>query len=259
MAKNITGKCRFCGKHKKFIEAHIIPAAFSRDVVKRKGDGKTLIEVSKKQGGKIVQSNGYRDLNILCGGCDGILGAYEGALIVFLRDSKNISRYNYRKINIAIKGILWKAHITSRPEFKDINLGKYGDKLYESLKSSIEVLDSTPPQDFPIWICRYKNDLGTENNKSDILYNMISCGSRGRDYYHGTLYRFDFTGHQIIIRVGGESLPQYINRFINIEKPNIYEIRYTYNGIQYIYNGSKVDMKNTKISILEYLTQAILY
>jgi hypothetical protein len=236
--------CKFCRKDKKLIEAHIIPQAFVRKKVKEyKGD---LIEVAKdknnkekrkgdgycvdKDGTVRIQSNGYFDANILCDECDKKFGKCEDKLIKFLTDSTDVNKYDYRSISLAIKGILWKAHITTNQQFIHINLGKYGDVLYDSLLSHLNNQDKIPPQNFPIWIQRYKNVLGNSNSKNDVIFNMTNYGSKGRDEYYGILYRFDFSGHQIIIRVGGNPLPKTINQFIANDKANISEVLYSFSG-----------------------------
>lgn len=244
-------QCKFCTELKELIDAHIIPKAFVRNKVKEYGN-KNLVEVEKDKSGKEVRSNGYWDNHILCSSCDNVLGSCEKMLIEFLRNSNDINKYNYRKISLAIKGILWKAHITSNQEFKHIGLGKYGDKLYTSLKVSLSQPNSMPSQDFPIWIQRYKNVLGNSHNKNDSIFNMINCGSKGRDPYYGTLYRFDFSGHQIIIRVGGDPLPKTINRFITNDKSNIVEISYRF-------SSTLEDIYKPKQSMLRAISQITLY
>ena len=112
--------------------------------------------------------------------------------------------------------------------------------MYDSLSYSLNNPDEVPPQDFPICIQRYKNVLGNTNNKSDVILNMINCGSKGRDPYYGTLYRFDFSGHQIIIRVGGDTLPKTINQFITNDTPNIVEISYRFSStVEDIFNPNQ--------------------
>ena len=236
-------ECKFCRKTKKnLIKAHIIPQAFVRkkakeygtDLIvvakgknnkeKRKGDGYRV----DKDGTVRIQSNGYFDPNILCDECDRKFGKCEDKLITFLIDSIDVNKYDYRSISLAIKGILWKAHITTNQEFTHIDLGKkYGDVLYNCLLLHLDNKDKIPPQDFPIWIQRYKNVLG--NSKNDVIFNMINNGSKNRDECHGILYRFDFSGHRIIIRVGGEPLTN-LNQFIANDKANISEVVYRFSG-----------------------------
>jgi len=117
------GECKFCEKLVELCQAHIIPQALVRN--KAKGSKKGLFYIDEKGNYSIVKSNGYYDRNILCNTCDGKFGAYEEALIKFLKDSDCISKYNYRKISLAIEFILWKSHLTTLPDYEDINLGKY--------------------------------------------------------------------------------------------------------------------------------------
>lgn len=244
-------ECKLCKEFKKLIKAHIIPQAFVSNKVKEYGN-RNLVEVEKDKSGKEVKANGYFDPNILCNVCDQKFGACEKMLIEFLRNSNNIKKYDYRNINLAIKGVLWKAHTTSHKEFRHIDLGKYGDNLHDSLQDSLSNPDLIPPQDFLIQIQRYKNALGNSNSKNDVIFNMINCGSKARDDYGGTLYRFDFSGHQIIIRVGGGPLPKTISRFITDDKPNIVEIPYRF-------SSTVEDIFNPNQSMVQAISQTKLY
>ena len=144
---NKVAKCKFCKEDKKLIDAHIIPRAFVRNKVKEYNN-KNLIQIKKDTiGYKIIKSNSYFDGKILCHNCDNKF--CDQTLIESLENSYDANIYNYRKISIAIKAILWKAYITTIQEFNQIDLGKiYGDKLYNSLKHSIKYPEEIPPQDF---------------------------------------------------------------------------------------------------------------
>ena len=71
-------------------------------------------------------------------------------------------------------------------------------------------------------------------------------------YKHNTKYRFDFSGHQIIIRVGGDPLPKTINRFITNDKSNIVEISYRF-------SSTLEDIYKPKQSMLRAISQITLY
>jgi hypothetical protein len=220
----IMAECKFCREDKSLIKAHIIPQAFIKQEVKNSNYKNLRCIYKDKSRYTIIKANGYFDRDILCQSCDNKLGVCEDTLIKFLRTNKE-SDYNYRNINIAIKGILWKAHITTRPEFNAINLGlKYRDELYNSITYSLNHPEKLPTQDFQIWIQRYKNIY--TNNKQDVLANMITCGTKARDEFHGTLYYFDFSKHKVIIRISGKHLPKHINKFITNSTANISDILY---------------------------------
>jgi hypothetical protein len=201
--ENNKQECKFCKEYKKLIKAHIVPQTFVKNQAKTSNDVSVEVIKDIDKSGKVIKNNGYFDKDILCHLCDKEFGVWEETLKIFLSNSSNMNNYCYRSISLAMKGIIWKAHITSRQEFNHIYLGKKYEKiLYNSLSRSLNNPDEVPPQDFPIWLRRYKN-LGNGHIKNDIIFNMINCGSKGRDIFHGTLYRFDFSNHQIIIRVGG--------------------------------------------------------
>tara|TARA_B110000211_G_C13985425_1_gene511471 strand:- start:143 stop:898 length:756 start_codon:yes stop_codon:yes gene_type:complete len=249
--ENNKKECKFCTEQTTLINAHIIPQTFVINQTK-KSNIKNLVEVTKDidKSGKVIIGNGYSDKDILCQLCDQKFGDQENKLKNFLSNSSDINKYYYRRISLAIKGILWKAHITSHQEFKHIYLGKYEKILYNSLSHSLNNPAEVPTQDFPIWLRRYKN-LGNGDSKNDVILNMINCGSKGRDKFNGTLYRFDFSNHQIIIRVGGNTLPEAVNNFISNDTPNISEICYKF-------NNSLEDIFNPNQTILQAFNQVCL-
>jgi hypothetical protein len=250
--ENNKQECKFCTKQETLIKAHIVPQTFVTNQAKT-SNSKNLVEVTKDidKSGKVIKNNGYFDKDILCQLCDQKFGVWEKTLKIFLSNSSNMNNYCYRSISLAMKEIIWKAHITSRQEFNHIYLGKkYKKILYNSLSRSLNNPDEVPPQDFPIWLRRYKN-LGNGDSKYDIIFTMINCGSKGRDPFHGTLYRFDFNNHQIIIRVGGNTLPEAVNNFISNDTPNISEICYKF-------NNSLEDRFNPNQTILQAFNQVCL-
>lgn len=158
-SKNI---CKFCGQEKKLIKAHIIPRNFYLDY-----KNEQYMEVDELSGKFTIKQNGSYDKNILCAECDGkILGKFdqEGYRILLdeiykhclYHDDKikiyNLTSeyYDYNKFRRFFISILWKASISSLPEYSHIQLGEYEDKALAILKgiASYENL-------FKIYIYKY--------------------------------------------------------------------------------------------------------
>lgn len=139
--------CKYCGKEKKLIEAHIIPKNFYLEV-------KTQKYRAYNSTGKYRKcQNGVKDKNILCADCDnGILRLYDNeAYKVFLNKIKCESirmeedivhiipntEYDYQKLRKFFISIVWRASISKAPEFSTIDLGKYEDIALKILKNEI--------------------------------------------------------------------------------------------------------------------------
>ena len=138
--------CKFCGKEKKLIKAHIIPKNFYLGLK----DDRYLC-INSQNCKYIIQQQGGYDSNILCGDCDNhILGDFdkEGYRILlgdfskykyeYLHPQKiyqlDNSCYDYHKLRKFFISILWRASISTLEEWSNINLGGYEKKALEILK-----------------------------------------------------------------------------------------------------------------------------
>ena len=166
--------CKFCGKEKKLIKAHIIPRNF---YLARKNDKYWCI--NSKTGEYTYQQQGGYDSNILCGDCDNnILGEFdkEGYRVLFGDFNKyqyvqihpkykiyqlDNSNFDYTKLRKFFISILWRASISQLEEWSNINLGGYERKALNILKGKREY-----PELFKILI--YKNSL-TEDINQEVL------------------------------------------------------------------------------------------
>lgn len=157
------GVCRLCLKEKKLIESHIIPKFMFNGM---KDEMHAFYEVtynldtteSKK---RKIQKEDY-DSNILCEDCDNrILGSnlenYAKTSMygkdidpkiapkcINFKNPKDGSEYslctniNYGKLKLFLLSILWRASITNRPMFKDVNLGsKHEEKIRTMIYENI--------------------------------------------------------------------------------------------------------------------------
>jgi hypothetical protein len=141
------------------IVAHIIPAAFARDMMagaKHNFRG-SIDKVHPEQ-------HGIYDRNILCAKCDGKLGDYDGYAIDVCRifdrkqsefDGRFLMRHiDGDKLAKFVLAVLWRASVSTRSEFKNISLG-----LYESVARDV-LFDTKPLKDFTAYelmIVRFKS------------------------------------------------------------------------------------------------------
>lgn len=114
----------------KLIKAHIVPRCFARALM---GQSTHNIQVSLVNARPT--QHGVYDPTILCAKCDGILGEYDDYAIEICKrfepdhivkdetfELANVDGDKFAKFALAL---LWRASISSRPEFKKINLGPY--------------------------------------------------------------------------------------------------------------------------------------
>ena len=221
--KNI---CKFCGKEKKLINAHIIPKNFYIGLV----DGK-YIGINTKTGKYKYWQNGNYDSNILCGECDNnILGEFDKeSYRILLGDFSKYEKiciapnytiykitndkFNYTKLRKFFVSVLWRASVATSEEWKCINLGPYEKKALEILKD-IKEHDSL----FKILI--YKNKINSNFNQ------QISLGKIKYDKYKA--YIIQMAGYYIKIIVDSRRLTSQFRRtyercFLNPESVQIIE------------------------------------
>ena len=194
---------KFCGQEKKLIKAHIIPKNFYLDYKKEQ-----YMSVDSLSGKFKIQQNGAYDKNILCSDCDGkILGKFdkEGYRILFEEINKHSVKmfidnaiyyltskdYNYEYLRKFFISILWRASISSLPDFRDIHLGQYEQKAFEILQNK-EVYDNL----FKIFIFKYPN--GKDFNK----FIFISKAK----FYNRRAYVINMAGYFITVILNGRNL-----------------------------------------------------
>jgi hypothetical protein len=122
------------------IQAHIIPRGFARDIM---GGHQHNMRITANNVG--VTQHGVYDPQILCASCDGALGLYDdyavdvsrrflaGEHVVAADGTYTLSNVDgdlFAKFALAV---LWRASVTSRPEFRSTRLGPYEDKARDVL------------------------------------------------------------------------------------------------------------------------------
>ncbi len=140
------GICKFCGKEKALIKAHIIPKNF---YLNYKEQGYKALNPDDGTW-KLRQNGIYDNKNILCADCDGkILKKFddEGYRILLseiynhVYDERNGDKiyhleemdFDYNLLRKFFISILWRGSISPERELYNINLGPYEEKAYEIL------------------------------------------------------------------------------------------------------------------------------
>ncbi|MEA3052668.1 MAG: hypothetical protein QOG72_1571 [Sphingomonadales bacterium] len=143
--------------------AHIIPAGFARTLSDLGGHNKAIRSTGAKPA---KQPHGEFDAGILCPRCDGKLGAYDEYAIRFC-DSLSMTRstatggifrhapFDGPQFARAILAILWRASVSERDQFRDINLGPYRERAAAILFEE-KPLSSFP--EFEVVLHRYASD-----------------------------------------------------------------------------------------------------
>ena len=128
----IFGKCRLCHQHKRLVDSHIIPDFQFKPLKKKDG---FFYRVSTDPKKKVIKQQKGITEHLLCATCDNErLQKNETHLsrVVFGIHSLDLSRvgrivpvsgYVYKKVKNALLSILWRMSISSRPDFRDIDLG----------------------------------------------------------------------------------------------------------------------------------------
>jgi len=121
----------------------MVPRGFARRI---KGDQKHNLKISMNEVG--ATHHGVYDKHILCQDCDGKLGELDDyALNVCRRFPKEHSfgsdgMFEMRNIDgdkfaTFILSVLWRASISSRPEFRKVSLGSFCNQAHDVIFGNI--------------------------------------------------------------------------------------------------------------------------
>jgi hypothetical protein len=143
----ILGNCKFCGKDRELIKAHILPESLypadergNRMLLVLDGTGKTT---SKKL------PSGHYDNKLVCRECENYFqegDSYANSLFVsgcgkgVVQSTKLASGFqyeniDYKKLKLFFISLLWRAHATSLPAFNQVDIGaKFEAKAKDMIK-----------------------------------------------------------------------------------------------------------------------------
>ena len=194
------GKCKLCGEEKELCkQSHIIPNFMYKDLFDEKN---RMYAIQSEEGGikqKGIRQTGEFEANILCKGCDnGTLGKLEryASLILYDGYPKIIehrkspdgmtytycAELDYAKFKLFLLSLLWRASISSRPQFKEVHLGPHEERIRRML------FGGNPGEqlEYPCLIMTYLNredypsDLVTQPSQSKVdggyIYKFLIGG-----------------------------------------------------------------------------------
>ncbi len=135
MHKSDSGRCRLCGKHAKFVESHIIPEAFFRDM---SPDGTAMIFSAEPGVMPKRAPTGIYDTDMLCASCDNGLGKLDQYGIEYSRRPLDEMPVVHRKdqyrvhrsadvdcgrLKLFLLSVLWRAHWSRQPFYSAVDIG----------------------------------------------------------------------------------------------------------------------------------------
>ncbi len=209
------GICRFCGKEKELIKAHIIPKNFYIDYKTDKYKA-----VDSLTGKWTSIQCGVYDENILCSACDNSilreLDNYGYKILlksvyknIYQKDKENCCaiyklvppEYNYLKLRKFLISILWRASVSKIIDYEGVKLGAYEKYAYEVINGIEEHLDK-----FTFFI--FKTPL----NKLFSKVNYIKCIR----FEKTRAYEIDMATYQVIIIPNSKVLSMNLKYSLNL-------------------------------------------
>ena len=148
------GICALCEKEKTLIDSHIFPAFMWRSGFKQE----PMLEFSLNEKYPKKRPNGIYQ-KLLCNTCEKIICQYEDYGSPFLEQVRGITpkgphieifnkcdnmkgankKYNYSKLKLLFLSILWRASVSTMPQYAQCDLGNFYNELLRKL-----LLDNTP-------------------------------------------------------------------------------------------------------------------
>lgn len=210
------GECKLCGDEKKLCkQSHIIPNFMYKDLFDEKNrmytfSGKKGVTRKTK-----VQQTGEFDKNILCKDCDNNrLGELERYASLILYDGfpkivanrvqpdgmayTYCAEIDYTKFKLFLLSILWRASISKRPMFREVNLGPHETLIHRML------LERDPGEqlNYPCLIMTY---LNLKKLPSELVAQPSQSRVDG-----GIVYKFMIGGMIYIFFISKHIIPSWL-------------------------------------------------
>ena len=223
------GICKLCNEERKLIKkSHIISKFMYQDLYDKNNKpykfSPNLMALGDHR--KLRPSSGEYDSDLLCEKCDNVvIGKYEyyaskalygGKLpinespvfnnYINLQDVEFIhcKNINYNKFKLFLLSILWRASISKRNLFSDVDLGIHED----TIRKMIFLNNPKNIDEYPILLLTYLNDETVYNN---IIVQPRIIKEDGR-----TMYAFIIAGVVYIFHISRNNIPEiFINSTIN--------------------------------------------
>jgi hypothetical protein len=208
--------CQYCGKEKKLIKAHVIPAAFFR----RLNDDSVTPRLLTIEDHPKRSPVGVYDCNILCEECETQFGDWDNygqellgkepknALPIIVGDQiagYEVKEYKYDFLKLFFISVLWRASVSEHPFYTRVKLGPY-----EALaKELIEQRNPGSVDDFSVTLAKFDHPLG------EPLLNPHAEKWEGVNYQ-----RFYLGGYVAYIKTDKRKAPKpHSDFFMRADKP----------------------------------------
>lgn len=135
--------CQLCKEPAVLRESHVIPRSYYRRL--KRGGGGQLISIKYDGASSPAKRNSNPTEKLLCGACEKFLGReyekYGTRALISTRNTTtfgdyiNVKKFEYKKAFLYFSSILWRASISTLPEFQRVNLTP---KINEHLRRCIK-------------------------------------------------------------------------------------------------------------------------
>jgi len=158
--------CRLCLQERKLVKAHIIPAAFFRDL--RIQDDELLVLGSGPDGAAKRAPLGVYDRTILCRECEETFSDLDdygitillrnfGRVFAPISDKGETIAYQTNSVDQELLlrfviSVIWRASVSTQPFFKHVRLGPFENRAARAITQRAEPI----PPAFSAVLCRWK-------------------------------------------------------------------------------------------------------
>jgi hypothetical protein len=187
-----------------FCKAHIVPRGFARLLSSPGGHNRAIHGTGADYA---KQTLGDYDLGILCGPCDSKLGPYDDCAIDLCRSIPSTHRgrpgsifahepFDGATFARAILAILWRASLSTRPSWDQVDLGPYLDPTGRILYEGADL--ATMPE-FQLVLGRY---VSRDHDAKRFIFYPLRIRNE-----HFNAYAFGLCGFQVIAKFDKRPMP----------------------------------------------------
>lgn len=142
-----SGICRLCQRERKLCKSHILPEFLYEPLYDKRFHRYHVLSADPKERNYTRPTGLYEKL--LCEECDrSIIGPWETYAALLLNGGTEfewtrgphgpiVHKIDYSKFKLFQMSLLWRCHISTRPEFSEVYLGpKHGERLRQMIRAA---------------------------------------------------------------------------------------------------------------------------
>ena len=176
-----TGVCKLCKKIRELKKSHIIPCLAFK-LIRDENINNRFYELVNKQN-KIIQ-DGPKEY-LLCNKCEQHIGNYEK----YFKEAIHLNRHgtkkthdgkrclienlDYKKIKLFFLSLLWRASISSKPEFENVCIGDNEEIIRKMILNESPGRNSKFPITAIVPLINNRNQEGWSTNFFDLKYERL--------------------------------------------------------------------------------------